>query len=856
MASSAPGPDRPAPGPLGWLSWRPLMVVCLGVIAGVAVAGVVPRTFASAALCGTAALVFAGLSLAVGLKTRHTPARARNVFADVVLVLTAVAGGAFSYTARIVRRGDDISLYAPARVHAAIARVVLAEERSWGVRAVGQAEAIELSPGAPRHATGLVYFTAPHRQLRVGQRVRLVGGLLRPWRRPTNPFQRCQGLYWARRGVWCHLSPRAVEVIEEPPRLALADWASRARQTLTHRLELAMPGRDPERFAIQVAAIVYGAALDDLPQDLVDLYRRTGTIHVLVVSGSQVTALVVVLLYLTGFWRRYSRLWQVLLLLAVTGFYAMLCGREPSILRAAATAALMIAGLYGGRPRDLPTAVALVAAALVIATPAELFSPGFQLTFAAAIGAVTAVRLLEHIVRWREPQPGTGGSISLDGPERFVRMRLVGLWVLRAAAWAGAATIGAWVGTTPILIAHFGGVALAGGVANVFVVPTAELVLVFGLVGVGLALFHPLAGAPLLWVCRWLLSACVAVNGICARLPLSYLDGLRMSWPMIVGWYVALLAFYVLFRFGDRWQRIVSALGAAAAFVLLLVLAATPAPARYPTVTWLDVGEGLCTVIEAPGGHFAVYDAGSVDAELSGRRAGRNVLVPYLRARGCRRLDVLILSHPDTDHCNAASELVRENFVCALVVAPPLEGVGPAELYQRLLAAAGAAGVPIWVARRGAELRLGEAVVRFLHPQAQAVQSSAAENDNCLVASVEAWGQRVLLTGDVEWAGQEELLERLGPAALRAGAMQVPHHGRRSARWMPFCEAVSPAVAVISCGPWYSSGRPDDAFVEDLKRVGARVLATWSAGAVTVTITPDGLRWRHFLRHGVQPWLP
>lgn len=856
MASSASGPERPAPGPLGWLSWRPLMVVCLGLLIGVAVADAIPRTVASVAYCGAVALTLAALSVVAVVMARRKPARLWIVCADAALVTLAAAGGALSYSVRLVRRPDDISLCAPGRVEQVVVRVLLAEQRSWGVRAVGRAELVDFSPGAPRRATGLVYFTTHREQLRVGHRVRLLGGVLRPWRRPTNPFQRCHGLYWSRRGVWCHLSPRAVEVIEGPARLSLADWASRARQVLTRRLELAMPGPEHERYATQVAAIVYGAALDDMPQDLVDLYRRTGTIHVLVVSGSQVTMLVVILLYLTGFWRHYSRLWQVVLILLVTAAYAVLCGQEPSIRRAAAMAAVMIAGLYGGRPRDLPTAVALVAAALVLATPAELFSPGFQLTFAAAVGAVAAVRLLEHVVPWPQPQPGSRSPTSLHGSGQLERARLAGLWVLRAAAWAGVATGGAWATTTPVLIAHFGGVAFTAGTANVFVVPAAELVLVFGLMGVGLALVHPLAAAPLLWVCRALLSACVAVNGVCARLPLSYLDGLRMSWPMIVGWYVALLAFYLLLRFGDRWQRILSSLGAAAAFLLLLVLAATPAPARYPTVTWLDVGEGLCTVIEAPGGYFAVYDAGSVDPELSGGRAERNVLMSYLRARGCRRLDALILSHPDTDHCNAALGLVQQNFVQALVIAPPLEGVETAELYQELLAAAEKAGVPIWVARRGAELRLGEVTLRFLHPQAQAVDSKAAENDNCLVASVEAWGQRVLLTGDVERAGQEELLGCLGPAALRAEAMQVPHHGRRSARWMPFCEAVSPAVAVIPCGPWFGGGQPDEAFAEDLKRVGASTLSTWQAGAVTVRLTPHGLQWTHFLPDGVQPWLP
>jgi len=832
------------------------MVVCLGLMAGVAVADGLLHTLAATVFCGIVAFGLVVLSALLAFGTRRASTRRRRLVADAALVGAAVATGAFCYGVRLARRADDISLHAPSRPRAVLVRVAVAEETSGGVRAIGRAEAIEFAPGASEAVTGLLYFTAPQANLRVGQRVRLLGGVLRPWRRATNPFQRCRGRYWARRGVWCHLSPKACEVVEKPSRPALADLAFRARQVLTRRLQLAMPGRDHERYATQVAAIVYGASLEDLPDDIVDLYRRTGTIHVLVVSGSQVTALVVVVLYLTGFWRRYSRLWQVLLVLGVTVAYAVLCGREPSVLRAAAMAALLVAGRYGGRPRDLPTAMAVVAAALVLATPAELFSAGFQLTFAAAIGAVTAVRLFEQLVSWPQSQSSHGGLGVLGEPVSLKRARAAGLWLLRVAAWAGVATVGAWVMTAPILVAHFGGVALAAGVANVFVVPAAELILVSGLLGVGLALVHPLIAAPALWVCRGLLVACVAVNGVCARLPLSYLEGLRMSPLMIVGWYTALVAFYLLFRFGDRQQKLLSGLGALAALLLLLVVAATPARGRYPTVTWLDVGEGLCTVIEAPGGHFAVYDAGSLDPELSGTRAERSVLMPYLRARGCRSLDALILSHPDADHCNAAVGLVRANFVRGLVIAPPVGGVQMPQIYLRLLSAAESAGVPIWIAQQGAQLRLGEVLLRFLHPPLEPVQSSALENDNCLVASVEAWGQRVLLTGDLEQAGQAELLGRLGPAALRAGAMQVPHHGRRSARWWPFCGAVSPAVGVVSCGPWYGGGQPDGGFAQDLRRTGAEVLATWQVGAVTVTLSPGGLSWKHFLPVGVRPWLP
>ncbi|MCX7600243.1 MAG: hypothetical protein N2512_15450, partial [Armatimonadetes bacterium] len=133
IASSASAPERPAAGPLGWLGWRPLMIVCLGVLIGVGVADSLPPSFAFVPLFGAAVLVLAGLSLAAALMTHRRPSGTWRAVADVALVSTAVAAGAFSYSARLVRRSDDISLHAPARPESVVVRVALAWERPRGV---------------------------------------------------------------------------------------------------------------------------------------------------------------------------------------------------------------------------------------------------------------------------------------------------------------------------------------------------------------------------------------------------------------------------------------------------------------------------------------------------------------------------------------------------------------------------------------------------------------------------------------------------------------------------------------------------------------------------------------------------
>jgi competence protein ComEC len=835
-AQQTPARPGPAPGPLGWLAWRPLLLVCSGLIVGIALADHLPHTFWSAAAAG-----LCGLAAGLGAwRTRGRPA-------DALLIFAALCAGATSHDARMIRRADDLSRYAPARIVSVTLEVVAVMPAAKGVNALCRARMLDLGHGFRQEVSGLVHVRSRETKLRVGQQAVAEGGVLRPWRVPTNPYQRARGPDWARHGVWCYLRPESVRVVAAAPRVALSDMAARWRSVLTRRLELAMLGPDSQMYAHLVGAITYGASLEDVPRDLVDLYRRTGTIHVLVVSGAQVTCIVVVLLALTGrvsLGRRPARPSQLILVLAATFAYAILCGRQPSILRAAAMAVVMALGLFGGRRYDLPTAIALVGAILLLAEPADLFTPGLQLTFAAVIGMVAAMKLLGDLRDWPAPR--------LETTSAAVRKRGMGAWaarywprVVRGVTYAVVGTAGAWSMSAPIVAAHFGGLALTANIANAAVVPIADLTLLVGLVGTGLALVHPLTAMLPMMACRGLLVGAEHINEFCSRLPLAYIDRVQMSAGVIAAWYVAVVAAYALMRYGGRWQKIIAGTAGAAALLTLLAVAATPPAARTPTVTWLDVGEGLCTVVETPGRHFMLFDAGSHDPDFGLYQAARDVILPYLAGRGCRRLDAVVISHPDADHYNAAEDVMAEIPAAMLIVGPYGESRG----MKRLLVHVERAGVPVRTAQAGAEMQVGPVAVRFLHPQREAIEGGGSfTNNNCLVAAVDADGCRAMLTGDIEREGQEELARSWPPAALGCTALQVPHHGRASAYDRAFLELAAPKVAVTPCGPKYLGGNLDAEFGAEFEHLGTAFLTTAAWGAVTVEMRPEGMRWRTFLR--------
>ncbi|MCD6352581.1 MAG: ComEC/Rec2 family competence protein, partial [Armatimonadetes bacterium] len=736
----------------------------------------------------------------------------------------ALLAGMAWYTLQRCPEAKDISRWAPSRPARIVAQVV----RSIGGGRTVACRARELLPSVgqgPARVGGLfVLRTSGSRDLHIGDVVAVQRPRLLPWRRQTNPYQHMHPRYWVRQRVWCRAVGGKLQVVRQSSRPALSDRAAGWREYLDKRLALAMPGRQAGIYARLLGAIVYGSSLADLPGTITDAYRRTGTIHVLVVSGSQVTLLVMILLLITGTRRYALRWWHVGLVVPLALLYAVLCGGEPSILRAAALSVVMIGALWGGRPYDIATALSLVAAVLVMAQPADLFRPGLQLTFAACVGVVAAVKLVE-------------------GPANMAAPRLVAR-LLRGLRFTLAGTAGAWVMTTPLLAYHFGAVAVVGNVANVVVVPMAAVALIVGLPAVLLAAFSPLSATGLLHLARLPLEASVTTTRAAAMLPGAYLQSLHASLALVALWYVAALAAYLLARFGGRTGKWIALAGGLSCAVVLLALMAVPRACRHVTITWFDVGEGLATVIETPERQFVLFDAGSRDVDLAGRRAANDVLLPYLAARGCRRLQAIVISHADTDHFNAVRRL---SWMVQLdsVIVPPW---GSGEQYDRLLADLRRRGVAVRVARGGASLDLGSARLTFLHPQPYACGGGPGDdNNNCLVAMLEAAGQRVLLSADLEVPGQRTLLRARGAQEVRAQVLQVPHHGRKSAFGPEFFEAVQPALAVVPAAPWWFGGEVDQRLTPWLSQRGATTMVTGVNGAVTAELTPRGVVWRAFV---------
>ena len=565
-----------------------------------------------------------------------------------------------------------------------------------------------------------------------------------------------------------------------------------------------------------------------IPEAVKEEFRRTGTTHILAISGHNLSV-VAMLLAGSGIWLFGRRHWAYLagMLLALWG-YAVLVGLAPSVMRAAIMTSFVLVGGYAGRQSFAPLALFFAAALMTAFDPYVLWDIGFQLSFLAMAGIIFCVPLVEDAAG-RLLQPWLPLPGPLEYPGRFVGTGM-------------AATLGATAATLPVLALNFQYVPLAAIPATLFALPALPGILVGAFATAVLGLLGFLA--PVLTLVpagvTWLMSSYMmqAVHWW-AQVPGASLQLPEMGAPW--GWaYLALLAIILLAW--DRWLRRADTPTAtkwarcAQGLVLLLVAANVAVwalvmarPEEELRVRFLDVQQGDAILLETRSGQRVLVDGGPSPGLLL-NELGK--ALPFWD----QRVDLVVLSHPQRDHLTGLLAVLRRYQVGAVVESGLPQKSEDYTEWRRLLAEK---GIPSVNLTAGGRLHLKGANMEVLYPRVHDLETSG-NNPNLasLVLKVTAGGHSVLLTGDIE-AGAERALLRYRQA-LASDVLKVAHHGSKTSSSRSFLNAVAPQVAVISVGADNAFGHPSQ---EVLARFRCTpVLRTDLHGTITLSIGPSSAR--------------
>lgn len=618
---------------------------------------------------------------------------------------------------------------------------------------------------------------------------------------------------------------------------ALPSWASPDARILVRMMLL---GRD-------------GRAGDALEVD----FANAGLAHLVAISGFNLAVLAIATSTATSRVIGSHRA-RASVVIAVTVAYALIVEPQAPVARAAIVA--ILAGLADTTQRRwrADAVLALAAATIVVVQPSVASAPGFQLTFLSVIA-------LRHLApqlhaRWY----GSSAEVPATLPQ-------AGAFMLRSLI---SSSISVWIATAPVGMWHFGRVALLGVPLSILAIPIGTVMLVSAFATAVFATLAALLPSELFRTLgAWIAVAPGAATalGADALILIARVAG-QLSFASLVtprpalGWCcLATLAAAVWCR-GRTRRSSRYALAALALVWIPVVLTQLLALRLMPSTTagdggrrdreslldirMLAVGDGSCYVVRSE--HSAVlFDAGS----SSSARVADGILGPALDEAAIRRLDAIVVTHPDLDHYSAIARLLTRYEANVLIVTDRFLEVAAIEqerilrhgdgatastgTLSALLEAARSRGIPVEVAHRGDVRTFGRATWRWLHPLKG--EHYRSDNDSSQVIRVEcatAGGTRsVLFTGDLETEGMASLLAG-GDAVIRSldtDLLELPHHGS----WRPaagsLLQRVTPLLALQSTGPERLS---NDRFGPYLRGVARCV--TCRDGATRAELQPDG----------------
>lgn len=564
--------------------------------------------------------------------------------------------------------------------------------------------------------------------------------------------------------------------------------ALRLRQNFLARLQTVLPD-DAGRAVL--AAISIGAR-QDITREQWDRYARTGTSHLMAISGLHIglaaAAVFLLVRCLAAPFARGRNLRDLAVIAAATGAtaYAAVSGLAVPAQRAVLMVMLVSLAALRRRQQSNDRVLSFACLAVLAVDPLALLTPGFQLSFA-AVG----------LLLW-SGQQRCATAVFCSYP-RLARLQEV-------LASLGRMQFVLLFGLLPLAVLHFGRIAwlaplvnlVAVPVFNFFTVPLALLAMVFD---------GPLrfAGNALLQLAHLSIAPVLAIVAFASELPYASLRIVPMQGPMLAAiWATALWAILPP-GFPGRQLAYVAALA--------VVLHRPPSmPTGCVNLHVLDVGQGLSVVVQT-GAHLLVFDTGP--AFRSGSDTAALVVIPFLQSLGRSRIDTLVISHADLDHAGGVGTVFREMTVDTLLFGEEL----PSDTEAAMTAQPCVTG-HVW--------RWDGIDFRFLNPSANALRDG---NDGSCVLEISAGQNRALLTGDIELATERRLIS--GQALRQTHLVVVPHHGSGTSSSLAFVRTLGATVAVASAGYGNRWGFPRPEVAQRWQGEGAQLLSTSTSGAVS-----------------------
>ena len=677
----------------------------------------------------------------------------------------------------------------------------------------------------------------------------LLHGKIRTVRSFKNPGGFDYRQYLAFQGIWAtaYVGTDQMQIIGAAKPGGLQKMIDAARERIGGLIERTHPGN--HRAVLK--ALLLGQR-DGIDPALRRMFNRLGIGHLLAISGLHIGIVASTAFFLLVFLLKFSepllqRGWvrQIAAVISLfpVFFYAVLAGMSPSTQRAFIMVAVFMIGLVIYRDQDIFTTLAVAGFIILAGHPPALYSISFQLSFTAVLAILCGVSVF--------------GSSTKDSHRASFAVKL------RQRAWMFfIVSIFAQLGTLPLVMRTFNLVSLVSLPANLILVPLIGFITVpLGLLAVFISFVNSAAALWLLQINAHLLDTLLVGIEWVSQLSFAALNTFTPNLLEIV-------CFYLLFGSMLFWVHLRSArapgtgsrstpnennsssavrfpIKMAAGFCLLsaLVLVADSAYWIYQRfwrsdlrVTVIDVGQGTASLLELPEGYTILIDGGGF-SDNSIFDVGARVIAPLLWHRKIMSVDMIILSHANSDHLNGLI-YVAEHFDVQTIWTngQPRPNAG----YRQLISVIERQGIKHPSYQELARSHtINGVTVQILYPPRDYLARSESEkwrntNNNSMVVRTRFGEVSILFPGDI-MARAEKELRHLQNQSMNSQVLMAAHHGSNTSNTDALIGAVRPEVIVISCGWKNRYGFPHSDVMKRFKRTTNHIFRTDRHGAVVLT---------------------
>lgn len=717
----------------------------------------------------------------------------------------------------------------------------------------------------------------------------ILKGTLKNFQQPTNPGQFNAPFYYQILRISFRLNQAEIQV-KSDRFYKIAEGLYQLRRKAGSKVDALLP--EQEASVMKTMLLGEKGILDE---EIKGLYQRNGIAHILAISGLHISMIGMGLYQLL---RRAGLKIKLSAILAsmIIVLYGMMTGFAVSAIRAIAMFLLQMLAQILGRTYDRITALAVAAVLVLVEQPLYLFHSGFQFSFLCVLGISLILPVLGNVRK---------------GKKLFEGVALMAV-------------------TLPVYLGVFYQIPVYSMFLNFIVLPMMSILMGAGIVMILAAFLCTPLAIPAAWLITGILMVYERLGLFTEKLPHHYwTPGCPAKWQLAV--YVAILIIIavlgrtkrkaVLYQrdcihkeyihkdcihrrggcakeilqeqnkrirriacHGGKWISTYGIpVGICWGFLLLGVVILTWRFRPELQVTFLDVGQGDCIFLQTEDGASYLTDGGSSSVS----KVGKYRMIPFLKYQGASQIKAVFVSHADSDHYNGIAELLEqaelEGIRVENLVLTDIADECRSEGYEELVELAGQNGITVQLLHEGQQLQDGELLFQCLHPS----KGYRAEdlNETSMVLLVTYREFSMLLTGDVQGAGEEHLTQELqdwkepGVTQMqdvirisgeeesmeeesiederiegqieekrpqnKMGAnhteteltiLKVAHHGSKNSTSEEFLKAANPKLAIISCGEGNRYGHPHEETLERLEKVDIPWFCTKDYGAITVTV--------------------